>query len=71
MPCLPMWPCPNYQRPRIIKDLQADIAEHDPKSVKERLSLRKRFTILKKNMEALLAVPYVISNEAKPEGHLP
>ena len=48
-----------------IRDrLQADIAKHDPKSVKERLSLRKRFTILKKNMEALLAVPYVISNEA-------
>ncbi|MBK8562121.1 MAG: inorganic phosphate transporter [Saprospiraceae bacterium] len=46
-----------------IEKLQADIAKHDPKSVKERLSLRKRFTILKKNMEALLAVPYVISNE--------
>ncbi|MCC6725489.1 MAG: inorganic phosphate transporter [Saprospiraceae bacterium] len=46
-----------------IEKLRTDIAKHDPKSVKERLSLRKRFTILKKNMEALLGVPYVISNE--------
>ncbi|MCU0348948.1 MAG: inorganic phosphate transporter, partial [Saprospiraceae bacterium] len=47
-----------------IEALKADIAKHDPKNVKERLSLRKRFTILKKSMEALLNVPYVISNEA-------
>lgn len=46
-----------------IEKLQADVTKHDPNNVKERLSLRKRFTILKKNMEALLAVPYVISNE--------
>lgn len=47
-----------------IEALKADIAKHDPKNVKERLSLRKRFTILKKSMEALLNVPYVISSEA-------
>lgn len=46
-----------------IEQLRADVLKHDPTNVKERLSLRKRFTILKKNMEALLAVPYVISNE--------
>lgn len=46
-----------------IEKLKADIAKHDPTNVKERLSFRKRFTILKKNMEGLLAVPYVISNE--------
>lgn len=46
-----------------IETLRVDVAKHDPSNVKERLSLRKRFTILKKNMEGLLAVPYVISNE--------
>ncbi|MBK9015364.1 MAG: inorganic phosphate transporter [Saprospiraceae bacterium] len=46
-----------------IETLKNDVAKHDPTNVKERLSLRKRFTILKKNMDALLNVPYVISNE--------
>lgn len=45
-----------------IETLKRDIAAHDPTNVKERLALRKRFTILKKSMDALLNVPYVISD---------
>lgn len=45
-----------------IETLKRDIAAHDPSNVKERLALRKRFTILKKSMDALLNVPYVISD---------
>ena len=47
-----------------IEALKRDVAKHDATNIKERLSLRKRFSILKKNMDALLNVPYVISNNS-------
>ncbi len=46
-----------------IETLKRDVAAHDPTNVKERLALRKRFTILKKSMDALLNIPYVISDK--------
>jgi PiT family inorganic phosphate transporter len=45
-----------------IELLRKDVMAHDPKDVKQRLSLRKRFSLLKKSTEALLKVPNVIPN---------
>lgn len=45
-----------------IEALKQDIARHDPGNVKEKLAIRKRFTILKKSIDGLLAVPNVIAN---------
>lgn len=46
-----------------IETLKQDIASHDPKDVKQRLAIRKRFGLLKKNVTVLLEVPNVITNQ--------
>ncbi len=50
------------QTSETINQLKTDILAHDAENVKERLSLRKRFSLLKKNLETLLDVPNVIPN---------
>lgn len=46
-----------------IELLKQDIAAHDPSNVKQRLAIRKRFTLLKKNMDGLLSIPNIIANQ--------
>ncbi len=59
---------PDVNLPEVIKTKEAlailitDVNSHDAKDVKQRLTLRKRFSLLKKNMEVLLDEPYIISN---------
>ncbi|TNE62856.1 MAG: inorganic phosphate transporter [Bacteroidetes bacterium] len=43
--------------------LRTDIKQHDPKNVKQRLALRKRLLIIKKQTEALLQVPNIITDK--------
>jgi PiT family inorganic phosphate transporter len=45
-----------------IEALKQDIAAHDPNNVKQRLAIRKRITLVKKNLDVLLDVPNVILN---------
>ena len=45
-----------------ILALKNDIDQHDPKDVKQRLAIRKRLTLLKKQTEVLLKIPNVILN---------
>ena len=43
--------------------LKNDIDHHDPKDVKQRLAIRKRLTLVKKQTEVLLNIPNVILNK--------